>query len=144
MIPLLRPQNTAASVIVAKARLHGDVQLDVVAPPSIHVRAGQDLHVKIPYRAQEASDARETFRVRLTSSLDGHKAKPSEARGGDKPGWPDEVWGSVEQQYRKLARGTHRLVFQAEATLRERGWGELEERRYEDHWVDGEVTVIVE
>ncbi len=140
------PLQTRASttLIVAKAVIRGDVQVESAAPPDMLVPSGQDLFVRFPYRFEEASARREDCQLRLTSSLDGSKAAPTNLKLSDRPGWPDAALGSLQQRYPALTRGRHVLHFSCEVWLRVRDWGGGETVRVDSRKVEGTITVRVE
>ncbi len=136
--------SKSTTLIVAHAAIRGDVQVESSAPQEALVARGQDLSLRFTYRFEEASHRREDCHLRLTSSLDGNEAKPAELKLDDKPGWPDESWGSVQQHYPRLEPGRHVLHFCCEVWLRVRDWRAGDTVRLDSRKIEGTVTVLVE
>ncbi len=140
------PLHTIPStgLIVARIDVRDDVKIEMTAPKEVKLRAGQDLFVRLTYRFQEASRNSETCQFRLSSSLGDESAEPATVQWEDRPGLPDELWGSLQQKYGKLEPGRYKLKFQVNGSLDVRRWSEDDAERVADRSVEGTISVVVE
>ncbi len=131
-------------VLVARAHVEGDIQLKNEAPPRIEAMAGQTIVVKFPAKFVEAGHGRETYRIRLESSMDNEEPKPVEEVFHDRPVLKDEAWITISQKIKAKNAGTHKLRYEAlvEYTVGDWDGGESSEK-IQSKTRSGEIMVVV-
>lgn len=132
-------------LVVARADVKGgEVEMEVEDPGGLEVKAGSELLLKFPYKLKENSREREEYRFLLRTRVDGQETAPASlARWGDQWGWPDEVWGTIQQRIPLEAPGEHVVDFEVLAEYIVAPWGSTAADVCEREEATGRLVVTV-
>lgn len=110
-------------VIIARARIENNPQIEVVAPREIRVKANKPLRIQYLYHVDESSKAKEEWRFMLQSNVGEHQKGPIQSKWADRWGLPDRFWGTLEQTFMFEKPGTYPADFKVNAEYDRASWG---------------------
>lgn len=119
--PIFRLRHEPLTLVVARADLQDALTLAPCAPQTLRMQRDRPLDVAVPFRIVETSRERDSYVVRLKTTLDGHQFPDKQKRWGDTWGWPHSLEGLVTQRLRPLP-GHHVLHFHVEACHSRKPW----------------------
>lgn len=133
----------ATSLVVARARIDGRVDLSIEAPDRIELAVGQAVEVVFEYTLSEASREHEACSLHLESSLDGKPPQPQEDAWGNRSREPRALEGRLIQRHSMDQPGIHVLRFRAEASYGAPPQDFVRARPEESHAVEGLIEIDV-
>ncbi len=119
---LMLSGRKALEVVVARARIVGNIKIDTEAPPRLEALVGQPIVVKFAAKAVESSKGKETFRFSLAASMDDQSPAPVEKVLHDRPVLKDETWLTIEQKLKAKKAGQFKLRFEVVAEYTQSSW----------------------
>jgi hypothetical protein len=115
-------EPSPVAVVLAKARVRDDAQIEVLAPQTIHVQPKQRVHVKFIFSVEETSRDRDNWRFFLESKIGDAQRAPQHVELKDHWGVRDDGWGTLHQEYSFDLPGRYEGTFEVIAENRRQPW----------------------
>ncbi|MBI2077457.1 MAG: hypothetical protein HYT80_03675, partial [Euryarchaeota archaeon] len=131
-------------VVVAKARVRGEPEIEVVAPSEVRVKPRQRVRVKYLYKLDETSRAREEWGFQLHSNVGDQRTEPIASVTKDRFMLHDEIWGVLVQEFRFEKPGRYKGDFRVRASYAKRNWSRTGPRDEVEENANGIFKVLVQ
>ena len=131
-------------VVVARARVRGEPEIEVVAPAQVRVKPRQTVRVKYLYKLDETSRAREEWGFQLHSGIGDQATEPISSLTKDRFALHDEVWGVLMQEFAFERPGRYKGNFRVRASYAKGQWRRTGRREEIHEDANGIFKVLVE
>lgn len=132
----------AQHIIVARARIDGEVTIDVEELDEVEVQADRPFSVGMAYRIYERSTKKEEWRFRVRTALDAGQWERGAGVVQDHAMRSDDQWSNVHTEHPGIPAGEHVLQFEVEASLGQGEWGADSMKTIASETAQGSIRII--